>query len=271
MAKESAVKKEEVKPTSEALAVKPNQAIALMNFQDDAGAGQEGADKESFAIPFLLMLQPMSPVVVDELVPGAKAGMIMNTVTNTLYKTAEIIPVAFSRRFLQWAPRDAKDGGFKGIHQVSDMEKMRADGVVKQNDDGLLVNKEGHFYRDTRQHYVLIREGDVWTQAMLSMTSTQIKRSKRLMTIIGSYKLSGAGGGMFNPPSFARYFSAISEKETNEKGTWYSWLINPIGLVEDPNVYAEAKLFHKMMVEGKVKVDYEKAEGDDGVSKGDGF
>ena len=61
----------------------PNTAV---NYEADACAGREGADKDSYAIPFLLVLQPLSPQVVDKLVPGAEAGMLLNSVTNELYK-----------------------------------------------------------------------------------------------------------------------------------------------------------------------------------------
>lgn len=237
---------------------KKSAAMATMNemFEEDAGHGVEGADKESYAIPFLIVLQPLSPVVVDELVEGAKPGMIMNTVSNKLYKEADIIPVAFARRFIQWQPREV-GGKFNGIHMPSDVDRMLTDGHLVRNEDGKIVNKDGDLFRDTRQHYVLVNEDGVWLQAMLSMASTQVKRSKRLMTVIGSYQKKNKDGMPFNPPSYARVFNAKTEKEQNEHGTWYSWVISPVRDVEDPMVYTLARAFHKMIVEGKVKVDHE--------------
>ena len=59
-----------------------NTAVATMDmsmFAEDAGAGMEGATAESFAIPFLGVLQKGSPQV-DEAsgvaIEGAKAGML---------------------------------------------------------------------------------------------------------------------------------------------------------------------------------------------------
>src|SRR5215207_5859746 len=70
-----------------------------MNFEEDAGKGMEGADKDSFAIPFLSILQGLSPQMdPDSGIPGAKLGMIVNTVTNELYSTLKVVPVAFQRR-----------------------------------------------------------------------------------------------------------------------------------------------------------------------------
>ena len=48
-----------------------------MDFSADAGQGMEGADKASFAIPFITMLQGLSPQL--ETVDGAKPGLFIMT------------------------------------------------------------------------------------------------------------------------------------------------------------------------------------------------
>ena len=70
----------------------PSAVAGPIDYSADAGAGLEGADKDSYAIPFLLALQPLSPQVVDKTVAGAEAGMLMNSVSLELRKEAFFIP-----------------------------------------------------------------------------------------------------------------------------------------------------------------------------------
>lgn len=71
-----------------------------IDYAADAGAGLEGTDRDSFAIPFLTVLQPTSPQL--ETIEGAKAGGLINTVTNTLYADGvTIIPCSFQRRWVR--------------------------------------------------------------------------------------------------------------------------------------------------------------------------
>ena len=54
----------------------------VQDMKADAGKGSEGVDKDSLAIPFLVILQPLSPACDDDDgVKGAKPGMFMNTIT----------------------------------------------------------------------------------------------------------------------------------------------------------------------------------------------
>ena len=54
--------------------------------QADEGKGLEGADKDSFATPFLAVLQAQSPQVVDATIEGIKAGLFINSITNELFE-----------------------------------------------------------------------------------------------------------------------------------------------------------------------------------------
>ncbi|HET8689559.1 MAG TPA: hypothetical protein VFM18_23360, partial [Methanosarcina sp.] len=85
------------KKESNAVVEAQNTAVAMaMDFSADAGMGMEGADKTSFAIPFLTMLQGLSPQV--ESVEGAKPGKFINTITNELFDEVLVIPCAYQRR-----------------------------------------------------------------------------------------------------------------------------------------------------------------------------
>lgn len=235
---------------------------AAINYEEDAGQGTEGADKDSFAIPFLVVLQPLSPVVVDKLVEGAEAGMFMNSVTNQLYRNPVIVPCSFQRRFVRWGARET-GGGYKGEMTVAESVKERESGAVKELDnrlyypmaDGSINEKKSDKLQDTRNHFVIILEDEqdiLGTPAVLAMASTHIKCSKTLMSRIEGLKLPKADGtGVFTPPAYYSMFKLKTVKKTNEKGTWFLPEVAPAGKTDDI-VYELAKKFYNQVMFGKV-------------------
>lgn len=232
-----------------------------MDFAADAGKGLEGADKDSYAIPFIQVLQPNSPQCdEDDGVPGARPGMMINTVTNKLMKEIRFIPVAFKRRFLRWVPRDL-GGGFRGEMMPSEVDALVASkaAVPGVGEDGKPRNwlvYDGDELKDTRIHFVLLEVEGGWTWAIMSMGSTQIKRSKRLIAQINELKMKGPNGAMFTPPSFSHVYKATTVKEENSKGKWYSFEISLEGPVTEPVAYKMAKDFHAQIAAGTVVVQH---------------
>jgi hypothetical protein len=241
------------------------QAIGAMDFEEDAGAGIEGADSKSFAIPFLSLLQGLSPQI--ETVDGAKPGLYINTITNELYAKARVIPCAFQRRFLRWAPR-SKGGGFKGEYNPIDVETNNVPGMVNVGGQyyvdvpegtTVFLDSDGHplFDRlsDTRNHYVLVESAEgSWQPALISMASTQIGASKKWISRIQGIEMRNKAGKAFNPPSFSHIYSLTSEKKENAKGKWNGVVVGFEGQVTDAEVYAKAKAFHAAVSAGEIEV-----------------
>lgn len=237
---------------------------APLDFASDAGRGTEGADKDSFAIPFISCLQPLSPCIVDNTIPGARAGLFHNSITNAVHERVRVVPVAFQRRYLAWMPR-AAGGGFKGEYSVADVEGNTL-GWVK-NAEGRMVLPDGSELKDTRNHYVLVLgAAGGWSPALISLSSTQIKKSKRWLSLMQSIQMTDAKGGFFTPPTFSHIYELHSIKEQNEKGQWFGVEPTLIGPVEDAALYAAAKAFNAQVIAGKVEVappqqDMEAADG----------
>jgi hypothetical protein len=84
-----------------------------------SGAGMENTDRESFAIPFLAVVQKTSPQVdkdSDAYIKGCETGDLLLTSSNEVFKDEDGVDVVFCgyrRVFLRWAPID-EGGGFKG-------------------------------------------------------------------------------------------------------------------------------------------------------------
>jgi len=217
-------------------------------FEHDAGKGMENADKDSYAIPFLVVLQGLSPQL--DTVKGAKPGLICNTITEEIYDEVRVIPCAFQRKYLRWTPREA-GGGYKGSYKPFDVDSGEV--AYDVNDDGTLVMENGDHLKDTREHYVLVEGSNgSWYPAVLSLTSTQIKKSKRWMSLIGGIEMEGANG-TFTPPSFSHMYTLTTEKEENAKGSWWSVKISKPEAITDLDLYHRAGKFNAQVNEGEVK------------------
>jgi hypothetical protein len=253
-------KVEKGKPSTDVAAPSKTAVGQVIDFSQDAGAGLEGADKDSFAIPFLTVLQPLSPIVVEEAVPGAKAGLFMNTVTNELRPDVLIVPCSFQRRFLRWQPRE-KGGGYKGEFNPADVETGKVEGLQVGPDDGRYYiggtnPKEHDQLKDTRNHYILILNPETggFTPALLSLASTQIKKSKRLLSRIQGIQMKKADGSLFTPPSWSHIYKVRAVLEQNDQGKWYGVEFDMHGPVDDPQLYAAGKAFYEQVSAGKIKI-----------------
>jgi hypothetical protein len=285
-------KAEEVKASGTEVAVaNGDQAIVnvapvdmgVMDLEDFGNTGFEGSDKDSFAIPFIQILQKMSPLVDEDdakYITGAKAGMLFNSVTQKLYdgkKGFHIIPCAYKRTYILWGGREG-DGGFKGEFTVDQVEAMRLDEtkikvidgkMYVPSEDGTVNEKKNDYYADTRSHFVIVIDPDTqeYGAAILSLSSSQIKASKKLMTSLQQKKVQTTKG-MMTPPTFANMVKVTTVGLSNDKGTWSGVNFELDGLVTDKNHYAAAKEFYKAVVGGEVGADYSKA--DAASAKGDG-
>lgn len=279
MSKKEAAAVAVAKETTTALALTP------LDFGVDAGRGMEGAGQDSFAIPFLSVLQKGSPQV-DEAsgaaIEGARAGMFYENVTGRLYNGKEgviVIPCAYKREFLRWASRDS-GGGFKGSETPENVATLRSKGAIVEMEgrlyapepDGSVAPNKSDRYNDTRNHYVMIvdKETGAWTEALLSLTSTQIKKSKMLMSALASVKMKNGAGQMFTPPTFANFVRVTTVPESNEKGTWFGVKFELAGAVDRAELYAAAKAFHANVVSGVTQVKYEEAP-ETGTTSDNGF
>jgi hypothetical protein len=240
-----------------------------------AGMGMEEVDQSSLAIPFLSLLQGLSPQV--ETVDGAKPGLYIDTIASELMKEVRVIPCAFQRRFIRWAPR-SKGGGYKGDYSPADVTLGRIPGMSEHDGTFLMDVPAGQpafdekgapnydKLSDTRNHYVLYEtEEGRWRPALLSLSSTQIKKSKRFMSLISGVELRAPDGRIYTPPSFAYVYTLKALKEKNAKGEWWGVEVSMDGPLTDQEAFNKAVAFNKSVAAGEVQVqepvevDYEEA------------
>lgn len=236
--------------------VKNNTAVALASmYEEDANSGFESADAEAYAIPFLSVLQSGSPQVKKSdgaYIKGAEEGMLYNTVTQEIISGedgVEVIPCYYKRSFIKWAPRET-GGGYRGEVMPSDPQVTAG----KTNADGQLIDAEGNELTDTRTHYVLVLDKNGGYQpAVISMASSQLKKSRQWMSRMNGLKLTRADGTLFTPPMFSHTYKIGTAAESNDKGSWFGWKIEAGAPVANAALYQAAKAFRDAVSSGEVK------------------
>lgn len=226
------------------VAERPGTAVAKVDFKDvGPNAGMEGADRDSFAIPFLLVLQKMSPQLdrnAAEYLEGAKEGDFLNTATQETYDGQEgvlVMPTSFKRSFVAWVIRE-KGGGFKGEYSPTDPIII----TTKQDEKGRNMLPDGHTQLvDTRLHAVILLNGDRPEPALLTLTSTQIKKSKRWMTQMQEMQR----GDSF--PTFAHAYKLSTVPESNDKGSWMGLQVDyESPVTEQEHIDAAVSFYHAL-------------------------
>ena len=244
-------------PKSTALAVVDEQFAAELAV--DSGKGFEEATRDAFAIPFLAILQDLSPQTKktkSEYIEGAKPGQIYQNVSQVVLDSVRVIPCHFSQVFVEWVPRN-KGGGFVAAYDPdTGSQKMKQ--AVRDGAKSTLPN--GNELYDTRQHFVLVLMEDGSTlPALIAMKSSSLKVSRRWMSQMQAATIEVAGQ-MVVPPMFAWSYNLSTAEESNDQGAWYQWEIGERERVLDINLYRRAKAFGASMSQGKVKVNYEEMQ-----------
>lgn len=214
----------------------------------DAGLGFENVSANDVAIPYLKVLQALSPELRGVTkVAGAEEGLIINTVTGQLMKEARIIPCAFKKSYVEWTPREAGGGLVKEHTDEKILEK------TKKNERNQDVLPNGNLIVTTAYHYVLVLAEGGFERALIAMSSTQLKKSRRWLGQMMSLQVK-VGDKSFTPPPFSHSYHVGTGMETKDANSWYGWLINDPKMVQDRGIYDAAKKFGSDVTAGLVKV-----------------
>lgn len=236
----------------DAVAETPGTDLATMNFEEDSGAGFEAMDSSDMAIPFVSILQKLSPQCdkkEEKYIEGAEEGMFMNTVTNELFdgdKGITVVPCFYERVVIEWKP---KRGGISAIHPKDTPLLMNTEKNEKNQD----VLGNGNVLSPTAQFYCLVIKESKIDKVLISMSSTALKVARRWNRAMGTMEIQGKNG-MFIPPIFSQKYKLTTVQESNAEGSWMNWQEEFAGMVDDPAMYATAKDFYKEALAGKTKV-----------------
>ena len=241
------------------VATKKEGALQTNLFEADANQGAQNISQEDLALPFLKILGQLSPEVNKrdgKYVEGAEPGKIINTVTNALYDSIEVVPCHYKRQYIEWADRGTSTGAPVAIHEAdSDIVSQTTRG--KDYKDRL---PNGNYLENTANHFVILM-GSSPTTALISMKATQLKVSRKWNSMMMGIKLQGKNG-LFTPPTYSHIYSLKTVQMSNDKGTWFGWDVSKVGPVEDRATYDIAKNFAETVGKGEVQAKYGSEEKD---------
>ena len=227
------------------VAMKGGTLPSTILFEDDSAAGFENVKTTSLALPILKLLQNGSGEAQrrnQNYVDGAEPGMLLNTVTKKLYdgaKGVSVIPCHYKLEYQEWADFGTGSGRPENIFpDGSDiLDQTTKDGGGKDR----LEN--GNYILTVGQHYVLIIDDEGAEQALISMSSSQGKISRKWNSMMMSISLDGKTGP-YTPPSFSHSYKLTTVLNSGKGNQWYGYNVVKEGSVKDPSMYERAKKFY---------------------------
>tara|TARA_R100001443_G_scaffold30406_1_gene44047 strand:+ start:24175 stop:24939 length:765 start_codon:yes stop_codon:yes gene_type:complete len=236
--------------------VAPKATTDVVTFDDtllSEGTGLEETTVEDFAIPFIRVLQPMSPQLnkaSGSYVEGASAGDLYNTVTNSVYsgdKGIVLVPSAYIKKYIEWVPREKGGGLVNANHDISILSECRKDPESRR-----FYTKDGNEIVETAQFYVLVLDPEP-QQAVIAFTSTQLSVARKWLTMMRMARVQNSQGQHVEAPMFAYTYRLTTTSQSNDKGTWNSFSISQEGQTSLADAQV-AKTFMTAARSGEVEV-----------------
>jgi len=221
-------------------------------FAEDSGKGFEEVTQDDIQIPFLRILQQMSPQINKKeasYIEGASGGDIFNTVTNKYWDGTEgvtVIPVYFQMKLLEFVPRD-QGGGFVGELSATSEEAKSA---TRDQGTGMEMLSSGNELVRTAQYYIkIVHEDGALENAIVDMKKTQLKKSRLWMSMQMMQKRNG-----ITLPSYACTYRLKTVEDGNDKGSWNTWSISHEGMIPSVEAYNDCKELHGSISSGALKI-----------------
>ena len=211
------------------------------DFMKQGNRGAENVGTDDMIIPRIELIQALSPVRKKSdpaYIEGAEEGMLYNNVTRALYGTeVTVVPVYYTKQFLVWKDRKAGGGGSNGFRGAFASKELADRAIAELAEEALEVS-------DTAQHFVLVRNGDDWQEAVISMAKSKVKVSKRWNSLM---RLS-------NTDSFSRAYKLSATTETNARNeSYFNFNVAALGFV-NKELYERAEKLYETIRSGGVKV-----------------
>jgi hypothetical protein len=120
-----------------------------------------------------------------------------------------------------------------------------------------VIGGSGDYIEQTAQHYVLLLSKDTSERALVAMKSTQLKKSRKWLSMVLSRQMQGKDGRPFTPPMFSHVYRLTTVSQENSKGSWHGWEVSLEGQVKDINLYHAAKTFGDSVDSGQIQVKHQ--------------
>jgi len=244
-----------------------NQQVAILpgglteeELRKASEASQQGFDRSEQVIPFLRILQPLSPQIQD--MPGAKPGQFCNIATGKLNDKKLIVPIVHQWNYTEWLPERegfVKDWGedMQGWQNECDAENKNAFKPITKSGNNILIAR--HFFV-----FDIDEEDNDIEACIMPFTGTMLTRAKSWSSKITYAPKIKTGNGLVRAPFY--YYNYRMTTEIIKRGpyTWYLPIINlnmengkAISTLDLPNgkaIWDAARRFEESYNAGEIKV-----------------
>ena len=181
------------------------------------GMGTEKVSSKDVLIPRLTILQALSPQLSKkkaEYIDGAELGDFCNVATGDIYKESVlVIPCYFTTAYIEWGKNR---GGL--VHNYGDDASIIK--KTSRNDKNQNILQNGNAIAETAQWYCLLQDGGNWTRIFIPLTSTNLKHSRKWMTLCRTESVQMPNGEFWKPPLFWRSWKLTAIEDSNDQGDW---------------------------------------------------
>jgi hypothetical protein len=224
----------------------PQPEDALPNWGEETVTGMENVNQQDLGIPFLVIVHANGPEVnkahknyESKKIEGCGAGDVVNTLSRKIIHKEggdpmQFIPCSYIKLWQEWKPREA-GGGFIQSHKsaviLSECTRNEKKKDVLPN--GNIIITTAYFYG-----FYWDEESQEWKQAIIAMTSTQLKKAKAWLNMATSIRIRGQ-----MPPLYSHVYKLYTTIETNAEGSWYGWVVNchRALITDDAHIIGEAR------------------------------
>ena len=219
----------------------------------DAGVGLENITTEDMQIPFIRIIQALSPQLQKDdplYIKGAEQGDIFNTVSQEIYKQDEgviVVPAFFEKKFLEFQLRSS-GGGF-----VRELAADDKDITMTSREGTIELLPNGNELVRTHQHLVIAQSADgTIAPSVLDMKKTQLKVSRRWNTLKNSARLPS--GALM--PIYGTAWRVTTVLEANDQGKWFNYKLDRVNDITPAieKMMLEARNMYQGVSKGEVKM-----------------
>lgn len=236
------------KSTAVTAATASQMPALLDDMEADAALHRPVFERDMLTVPRIKILQDLSPAVKEhnaEYVPGARPGMILNELLNSLDARIIFVPSLFTVRYIAWRPRKA-GGGLVDPNLTREEVDLNftQEGIGKWTGMMRPSADEDPIRVEVLQtpEYVGIAKGETWgpMPIAISMPSTKVKAAKKINTTVDLYEIEGRNG-RFRPPMFYHQFELGTALETSGDDEFWGFVVNHMGVGIDADLVRRAK------------------------------
>ena len=190
-----------------------NNTTTDVSFLDSyAGQGTENISLQDVSLPFLRILQSLSPQCqegTESYIPDAKPGMFYNSLNGKVYgRSIKLIPVKYERTWLEFKPERQ---GFVATHAPDSVPVDKTDFNKWKNSDN------GNEIVDTMTFYCLIADDLNSGMVVFPLTKSFLKHARKWNSLIMTDRLPNGK----HSPIFANIWELETVINKNDKGTFY--------------------------------------------------